>query len=190
MRTDLQRHSHNRSLRPQAYRTSTISISRLTPLVLLAMLLILAGLLYSPMSKADKLYLSPSQATTTAFYQQFRQNSASKSSNHSKSLLEQVMPNRVLLEPLVDSHEHEDDLAFNYLWLQQHQQGYSHRDGGAAAGKLLRMGIKSLYKSYSGSSSINTNSNDESDFNSNVSQVDYRLRLSGDKVKLGIEYEF
>ncbi|ARN75380.1 hypothetical protein [Oceanicoccus sagamiensis] len=152
--------------------------------------LALAAISTSATAVAEGLYLAPDQATSTAFYQQFRQTSSNRANNGSKSLLEQVMPKRVLLEPLVDTHDQEDDLAFNYLWLQQHQQGYSRREGGAAAGKLLRMGIKSLYKSYSGSGTINTNNHDDSDFKSKAADVDYRLRLSSDKVKLKVEYEF
>ncbi|WP_339339317.1 hypothetical protein [uncultured Oceanicoccus sp.] len=153
----------------------------------LVMTLLLTLTLFSPFSSADKLYLSPNDTVAVTFYRQLRANSAYKTDNGNKSLLARIMPDQVFLEPLTNQKQ-ADDLAFNYLWLQQQQQGYSQKNGGAAAGKLLRMGIKSLYKSYSGSSSINIG--DESDFVSSIHNVDYRLRLSSDKIKLGIEYEF
>lgn len=81
----------------------------------------------------------------------------------------------------------EKDLTFNYLWMQQYQQGYRRIEGGAAIGKLLRIGAKSLYRSYSGSGSISTS---DDNFSDSVYDLDYNLRLSGDKVKLGIEYAF
>jgi hypothetical protein len=80
------------------------------------------------------------------------------------------------------------DLAFNYLWMQQYQPGYQQREGGAAVGKLLRMGVNSMYKSYTGRNLNNSNPN--ADIGSTYSNVDYRVRLSGNKVKLGFKYEF
>ena len=166
--------------------TSAQPVINLSAVLALTLLLVIAS--FSPVLYADKITLSADQIPPPSFYQQLRLNTASETGNSNKTLLEQVMPNRVFLEPLVASDEQADDLAFNYLWLQQHQEGYSRREGGSAAGKLLRMGIKSLYKNYSGNSSINTTS--ESDFNSSLFEVDYRLRLSGDKVKFGVEYVF
>jgi hypothetical protein len=131
-----------------------------------------------------------SENNSTPFYQQLRMGNSRLSQNiEERSLLDHVMPELAQLNDIIASPDHEDDLAFNYLWLQSHQDGYSYRDGGSAAGKLLRMGVKALYKTHYGSSSSASPSSEE-DFKSNLSDIDYRVRLSGDKVKLGIEYEF
>ena len=171
-----------------AYKANAFALSGISLPLSLVITLLLTLTVFSPLSNAEKLYLSPDQTAAAPFYRQLRANTAGKTDNSNKSLLEQIMPDQVFLEPLIGTQKQADDLAFNYLWLQQQQQDYSRRDGGAAAGKLLRMGIKSLYKNYSGNNTINTS--DESDFDSSLYQFDYRLRLSGDKVKLGIEYEF
>lgn len=105
------------------------------------------------------------------------------------ALLLQVMPHQRLSDSLVARPEHKDDLAFNYLWLQQHRADYDYSDGGKAAGKVLRMGLKVLYHSYYGHSNRpNALSNDA--FSTAVSNIDYRLRISSDRVKLGVKYEF
>ena len=124
----------------------------------------------------------------TPFYQQFRKKSDDRYRVTSDDLLDQVMPFNGIYEEAIASPEHGDDLAFNYLWLQQHQQGYSQRHGGAAVGKILRMTFKSWYKSYYGGSI--TSPGVEDDFSSKMSDIDYRLRLSDDRVRLGVEYEF
>jgi hypothetical protein len=89
--------------------------------------------------------------------------------------------------PAYGSPAHDNDLAFNYLWMQQNQQNYRQKAGGAAFGILVRRGLKSLYKTHGGSGLEAIN---DDDFRSDYSDLDYRLRLSSDKIKLGIEYQF
>ena len=85
----------------------------------------------------------------------------------------------------------EDDphLQFNYLWMRQNQDHYRYSDGGAAIGRLFRMGVKTWYKSYRDSNK-NSSLPNENGGGSISRDVDYRLRLSSDKVKVAFEYEF
>lgn len=172
------------------HKRSTITIKpthRLTAATTcwLASATIAASILLGPVTLADTL---PATATTD-FYQLLHSNSQPLNRYRNQSLLDQVMPEQRYLSKPVAHPEHEDDLAFNYLWLQQHQDDYSHADGGAAAGKMFRMGIKALYRSYYGTQAT-ANGVAEEDFTAAISRFDYRLRLSGDRVKLGVKYEF
>ena len=72
--------------------------------------------------------------------------------------------------------------------MQQYQQGYRHRDGTDGVNKLFRMGVKALYKSYYGNNRIQLNSDD--DISSSFSDIEYKLGVSTDKVRLGLEYDF
>ena len=88
-----------------------------------------------------------------------------------------------------DSTAPDQNLAFNHLWMRQYQDDYKSRSGGSALGKLFRLGLKSAYRTYSGRNSSQYSSSKDS-ISSNYSDLDYRLRLSGSKVKLNIKYEF
>lgn len=84
---------------------------------------------------------------------------------------------------------HDQDLQFHRLWIQQHQDNYRSSSGGAAVGQILRMGIKSWYKSYvdSHTSTQPANADNTGLF---FTELNYRLRFSSKRVKLGIDYEF
>ncbi len=127
------------------------------------------------------------ERSTTHFHQQLLRLPKSNKASENNSLLQQVTASNVVFDATPIDRQVDDDLAFNYLWMQQYQQDYRHKKGSAAMGKLLRMGVKSIYNTYTGRQS-NINSND--DLNHSFSNMDYRLRLSGDKVKLGVEYAF
>lgn len=82
-----------------------------------------------------------------------------------------------------------ETVDFNQLWIQQQQPNYRHKDGGAALGSLLRMGAKAFYHNYYGGKSIAV-ADTEEDFNGNQANLEYRLRVSDDEMKLNIEYDF
>ena len=149
-------------------------------------LLILASTI-SPNLLAD---ITTSKSSEAPFYRQLIDTAPSQTGN-TDSLLEQVLPSHLKTKLLVSNPEHEEDLAFNYLWMQQYQDGYKSRHGGSAAGKLLRMSLKALYRSrYQSSSSSQAASDDDSLINDTFSKLDYRLKVSDDKFKLGVKYEF
>lgn len=126
----------------------------------------------------------------TPFYAQLQRSNAYGATyrNDGESFLLQVMGSNYQDTLAPSTVAEDDELAFHYLWMQQYQENYHHRDGGAAAGKILRMGVKALYKSYVNGVIYSAQSNE--DIEATISDLEYRLRVSGDKVKLGIEYEF
>jgi hypothetical protein len=83
----------------------------------------------------------------------------------------------------------DQDLAFNYLWMLRYQTENPYKEGGAAAGKLIRMGVKALYKIYIGDITYSDKLKDD-EIGGALSTMDYRLRVSSDKVKFGLKYEF
>ena len=150
--------------------------------------LILALLLtFSLCSSAGHTETIAADLTLTPFYHQLRSSNDSQYQPSINGLLQRVMSSNPMFNAAPMDPDLDNELAFNYLWMQQQQQDYKHKDGGAAIGKLLRMSIKGLYKSYSGSTSI---SHGDEDVSRRISAIDYRLRVSGDKVKLAMEYEF
>lgn len=94
--------------------------------------------------------------------------------------------------------ENDDDLLFNYLWLEQHQQHYKYRTNGGAAKRLLRRSVESLYKAdikYHGNSEKSTRDLHKKELNHGVkdffaNDLSYRLRLRTSIIKVGVEYEF
>ncbi len=123
------------------------------------------------------------------FYSQLHKSRAVPESS-TESLLDKVFPEAQFREGILASPEHEDDLAFNYLWLQQHRDDYQHHDGGRALGKILRLGVKAFYNARYGDGSGNIDSADSDSFSKRFTNMDYRLRLNGDNLRIGIEYSF
>ena len=78
---------------------------------------------------------------------------------------------------------------FNYLWMQQYQPGYESREGTAALGKMLRIGIKTFYRNYRKSDVIRPGEGDD-DIASSYAGVDYKLRLNEERISLRIGYDF
>ena len=85
--------------------------------------------------------------------------------------------------------ENDPHLEFNYLWMRQSQNHYRYSDGGAAVGRLFRMGMKTWYKNYRNNNK-NVDLPNENGGGSFGSDIDYRLRVSSNRVKLALEYEF
>ena len=142
---------------------------------------------YNCQAVSDNLVIPISSASP--FYAQLR-NTTSSHPIQNNDLLSTVAPRHLAIEGLMPaSAAQDDDLAFNYLWMQQYQEGYDSRNGGAAVGKILRMGAKALYRNYYGNGSAAT-MNTGDDFTSHMSNLDYHLRLSGDKINLGVAFEF
>lgn len=88
------------------------------------------------------------------------------------------------------SSQESPNYLFNYLWVQQHQLDYDHHEGSAALGKLVRLGLKSFYQQYRGNSGSIQPGTGEDSLVSELGGVDYKLRLNGSKVSLGIDYNF
>ena len=89
------------------------------------------------------------------------------------------------------------NLRFNMLWIEQFKPGYRTRRGGAAVGMLFRSYLKSAYKSYRTNNSQSMafpsqgealESNDE--VGSFTDSLDYKLRISGDEVRLKLQYTY
>lgn len=87
------------------------------------------------------------------------------------------------------SRRQRDDLAFNYLWLQRYDGDYRDSQGGAALGRLLRMGVRSLYRSYNHRGVVLVTRGDD-EFTTHYAEIEYKVRLREDQVKLGIEYNY
>ncbi|MFT3930442.1 MAG: hypothetical protein QM709_09130 [Spongiibacteraceae bacterium] len=90
------------------------------------------------------------------------------------------------------------NLRFNMLWMEQFKPGYRTRRGGAAFGALFRSYVKTAYKSYrannSQSMSAFSTSNESSDsIDAALSfsdSMDYKLKISGDEVRLKLQYNY
>ena len=124
----------------------------------------------------------------TPFYRQLLPADTDNRQSSAPNLLQQVTASDAMFDAFPTDREQDNDLAFNYLWMQQYQHGYEQKNGGAAVGRLLRMGVKSIYNAYTGTTPSSTESRE--DFTRSTADLDYRLRLSQDKVKFGIKYEF
>lgn len=135
--------------------------------------------------------LSPSshaETINTPFYKQLRHAESNRYRPASNGLLQQVMASNMMFNASPIDPIQDDDMAFHYLWMQQHQENYKYKGGGAAIGKLLRMSVKGLYKSYTHSRSATRQGGE--DVSARFDELDYRLRLSSDKVRLRVKYEF
>ncbi|MEE8059306.1 MAG: hypothetical protein V3T17_15940 [Pseudomonadales bacterium] len=154
-------------------------------LLLIAILLIVTA--FSSNSHAEQ--NNTTATVSSPFYKQLQRSGKDHYRPAQNSLLQQVMAPNLIFNASPTDPTQDNELAFNYLWMQQYQEGYGYKGGGAAMGKLLRMGVKNFYKSYTGSNAI-TGIGADDDIASRFSDLDYRLRLSSDRVKLGIEYEF
>jgi len=81
--------------------------------------------------------------------------------------------------------------ALNHQWLEQHHHGDDPYIGSKVFSKLMKMGFRTYWdgvrnKHYSSASAI-----PDGNGTGKVSKdVDYKIRLSGNKVKLSFEYEF
>lgn len=125
----------------------------------------------------------------TSFYQQLHKPDYAQHRAVYNPLFLQVVGNNSTLANSRPELIIDPDLAFNYLWMQQYQSEYRHREGGAAAGKLLRMGIKTMLEVYTGHISTHDNLI-ENNVTGTLSNMGYRVRLSSDNIKLRLEYEF
>lgn len=90
------------------------------------------------------------------------------------------------------------NLRFNMLWMEQFKTGYRTRRGGAAFGTLFRSYLQTAYKSYranNGQSKLAFPSESESlDSNDAVGSftddLDYKLKISGDEIRLKLQYNY
>ena len=82
--------------------------------------------------------------------------------------------------------------ALNYQWLEQHDNGHDDvKVGSKVLNKIMKMGFRTYWdgvrnKHYSTAKAV-----PDSSGNGKVTEdVEYKLRLSGNKIKLSFEYEF
>ncbi|MGH1373369.1 MAG: hypothetical protein ACRBBW_15120 [Cellvibrionaceae bacterium] len=81
--------------------------------------------------------------------------------------------------------------ALNHQWLEQHHHGDNPDVGSKVLSKLVKMGFRTYWdgvrnKHYSSAKAV-----PDGNGTGKVSEdVDYKIRLSGNKVKLSFEYEF
>lgn len=81
--------------------------------------------------------------------------------------------------------------ALNHQWLEQHHHGDDPYIGSKVLSKLMKMGLRTYWdgvrnKHYSSASAVP----DGNGSGKVTEEVDYKIRLSGNKVKLSFEYEF
>lgn len=127
-------------------------------------------------------------------YNPLQHKSSSGRTTSSLSSSDREMDNNSLLrsaEQLRNTEMSAEQRALNYQWLQQHQGDDDPQVGGKVLQTLMKMGFKTYWEG----TRINLDSNDEalpnSDGNGKVTDdIDYKIRMSGDKIKLSFEYEF
>lgn len=85
-------------------------------------------------------------------------------------------------------------LAFNLLWLEQHDPAYRYREGGAAFGKLVRSLLKNAWRNYREDHAQQLAGAPDAEGNGSLERfsedTDYRLRWSDDEVTIAVEYAF
>jgi hypothetical protein len=93
--------------------------------------------------------------------------------------------------------EDDPNLRFNMLWMEQFKPGYKTRRGGAAFGMLFRSYVREAYKSYRANNSQSmmafpneSESLDNDAVGSLADSIDYKLRISGDSIRLKLEYHY
>lgn len=90
--------------------------------------------------------------------------------------------------------EDDADLQFNIIWLDQYQEGYKTRDGGAALGHMVREYLKSAYKAYRERNAQRLSALPDEKGNGRINgfegEMNYRLRWNDDEVKIGFEYTY
>jgi hypothetical protein len=165
---------------------TVVSLHQYHPYVGYCLLLLVLGGCSMAFAEPNGLIVAPQ--SSQYFYQQLRVSRDRDDYRDREGVFKQLVNRYPDLDNLLINPEHEEDLTFNYLWMQQHQQNYKHRDGTDGASKLLKMGAKAMYKSYYGKGKIGFDSND--DITRSFSNVDYRMGVSTDRVKLGVEYNF
>lgn len=151
--------------------------------------LIMAMVVLAAVSSVAQAQTNAEQAQHTDFYHQLVKSKKGQYRPVYNDLLSQVTDEQTLFMNTPPDLISDQDLAFNYLWMQRYQSEKHYKEGGAAAGKLVRMGVKALYKMYTGQINYNDKLSDD-DIRAPLSSMDYRLRLSSSKVKIGVKYEF
>jgi hypothetical protein len=91
--------------------------------------------------------------------------------------------------------EDDPNLRFNLMWMEQFRPGYQTRNGGAALGEVFRSYIKSAYKAYRSRNAQGTNvlPDENGSLRSKsdrFSEMDYNVKVTGDEVRLKVQYSF
>lgn len=86
------------------------------------------------------------------------------------------------------------NLRFNMLWMDQLKPGYRTRSGGAAFGTLFRSYVKNAYNAFRANNSHSTLAGESLDNDEAIisftDAMDYQLKVSGDEVRLKLEYTY
>ncbi len=80
--------------------------------------------------------------------------------------------------------------ALNHQWLEQHHHGDTPDVGSKVLSKLMKMGLKTYWDGVRNTHSSAKAIPDGNGSGKVSEDVDYKIRLSGNKVKLSFEYEF
>jgi hypothetical protein len=134
---------------------------------------------------ADSFYSSPGSQTTAFIFQ----HKTASVIPERPATMPQFFGDASLKLDYQAAYQEDAHLLFNTLWLQESQQYYDYDEGGAAVGKLFRIGLKTWYRSYR-SANRQSNLPDENGSGAVSNDIDYRVRLSSDRVKLQFNYEF
>lgn len=148
------------------------------------MLRILAGLALATAATAE-----PTAAPPT-FYRQLYPAAEYNPIQARPSLLDRISFRAVSPQALPLSARERENLAFNYLWLQRYRDDADYKEGGAALGKLLRMGIKSLYSTHKRPEQTQHRDPGDDTFSANFTTVEYRFHVREDQVDLRITYTY
>tara|TARA_B100000809_G_scaffold233525_2_gene250302 strand:+ start:2338 stop:2868 length:531 start_codon:yes stop_codon:yes gene_type:complete len=106
----------------------------------------------------------------------------------------QALSNEDLIE-LADNSRHGEmsasQRALNQQWLAQHGEGADISFGGQALQKIIQQGFKTYWDALRQSTFKGNTMIPDSEGNGSFgSEMEYKLRLSDDKVKLAFEYSF
>lgn len=105
------------------------------------------------------------------------------------AVLHYQQQSNALLERQIADHE-DPSLKFNRLWIKQHQHDYKPNSLGAVAGKLLRRQIKRTYRTaFNTSKTVVINHHQNIQYQEQ-SPMDFGLRVSPERVKLNLSYQF
>lgn len=77
--------------------------------------------------------------------------------------------------------------ALNHQWMSQYHHDDGVRHGSKVLSQLFKMGFKTYWK---GVDTSNKYIPDDQGEGKIINDLDYRLRMSGNKIKLSLEYEF
>lgn len=110
------------------------------------------------------------------------------------AVLRSALSNEDLIRAAEDIRNNEmsaEQRALNHQWLDHDNYTDDMRFGSKVVSQLLKMGFKTYWKDVRNKKYANSAAVPTEEGNGKItSDVDYKFRISGDKLKLSVEYEF